>query len=338
MIDHHEDEGLYKDSADPRVVTVPTGSCSSLVTSLLTQHTPDSIPSELATLLISAILIDTNGLKPGGKAEPQDREAVSYLLPHSQFFQAHGIQSPKTSSFHNGSKSPTSLSHSSNDHASPSSSSVHELPSVQEHTKVLMEKKNSVSHLSTRDLLRRDYKEYTWKPSWPTSSSSPNTSPSLGRASTSSPIPSNNNTIQIGLATVPRGLKDWIPSDPDFWPATDKYLEERHLSALGILTTFKGKKGKGKHKRQMLWLVKEGETELRDRLWKGLEASKELKVKVKELKKYHGPSGDSGGAEKLTERVRIYKQGNAEATRKVTAPIVRTIIEGNGNANGNGKL
>lgn len=86
----------------------------------------------------------------------------------------------------------------------------------------------------------------------------------------------------------------------------------------------------------MLWLVREGEGELGERLWRGLEESRELKVKVKEMRKYVGAgAGAAGGsaAERMAGRVRIYKQGNAEATRKVTAPIVRTIVEGS-NENG----
>lgn len=241
------------------------------------------------------------------------------------------------------------------------------MSSIQELTNVLMAKKTSVAHLSTRDLLRRDYKEYTWKPSWSTavsasSSSKTSSSDTHTPSSTSSSTPPANassasntsaTTIQIGLATVPRGLKDWLPNDSEFWCASQNYLDERNLSALGILTTFRSKGGKGKHKREMLWLVKEGETELRDRLYKGLEESKELKVKVKEIKKYAGTGAGAGGsgsggagaggkegAEKVTGRVRIYKQGNADATRKVTAPIVRTIVEGNSNENGTtgGKL
>lgn len=162
--------------------------------------------------------------------------------------------------------------------------------------------------------------------------------------------------MQIGLATVPRGLKDWLPNDSEFWSASQSYLDERNLSALGILTTFRGKGGKGKHKREMLWLVKDGESELKDRLWKGLEESKDLKIKVKEVKKYTGTGTGTGagaggsvcagamgtgrkdGAEKVGERVRIYKQGNADATRKVTAPIVRTIVEGSQNGAAGGKL
>lgn len=53
IIDHHADEGFHED-ASPRVITVPTGSCSSLVTLHFAQSlSPHDIPQELANLLIS---------------------------------------------------------------------------------------------------------------------------------------------------------------------------------------------------------------------------------------------------------------------------------------------
>lgn len=58
VIDHHEDEGLYKD-AQPRIIG-PAGSCASHVATLLP---PTPLP-EVATVLLTAILIDTDGLKP----------------------------------------------------------------------------------------------------------------------------------------------------------------------------------------------------------------------------------------------------------------------------------
>ncbi|KAG1908883.1 uncharacterized protein F5891DRAFT_31463 [Suillus fuscotomentosus] len=68
VIDHHEDEGQYKDTSttNPRIVE-PAGSCSSLVTRLYQSSSNLSIPPEMSTLLLSAILIDTRGLKDGAK-------------------------------------------------------------------------------------------------------------------------------------------------------------------------------------------------------------------------------------------------------------------------------
>lgn len=191
---------------------------------------------------------------------------------------------------------------------------VREVPRI-ERTKGLFERKGSVEGLSTRDMLRWDYEEYRLRPSWTGNSTA--------------------TTIQIGMSTVPRDLKEWIPSDPEFWTACERYIDERNLSALGILAVFKAKMntGKTKIKRRMLWITRnEGEVdaELRERLWKGLEASKVLKVKVTAVRKLGG--GEYGV--NMGDRVRYYRQGNSEMTRKTTAPIVRNIVQGGVGANG----
>jgi exopolyphosphatase len=65
---------LYIGAVDPRVVA-PSRSCASHVAALA----PPNLPSDLATLLLSAILIDTGGLKPGEKAPPIDLRAANLL-------------------------------------------------------------------------------------------------------------------------------------------------------------------------------------------------------------------------------------------------------------------
>ncbi|TFY76065.1 hypothetical protein EWM64_g7946 [Hericium alpestre] len=97
VIDHHADEGNHIDTADPRIVAVPTGSCASLVAPLL-RDAPDT-PSELATLLLAAICIDTDGLKLGGKAEQADRDAVALLLPRSTLAQQQPSSPTRSTTF-----------------------------------------------------------------------------------------------------------------------------------------------------------------------------------------------------------------------------------------------
>ncbi|KZT28216.1 DHH phosphoesterase [Neolentinus lepideus HHB14362 ss-1] len=277
IVDHHEDEGHHKDTADPRIIAVPTGSCTSLVAKLFKEQCPDSMTPELATLLLSGILIDTSGLKPGGKAELADREAAAFLLPTASQSQNQSLV-----------------------WVAGAGGSQLELDIVGL-TNVLQEKKASISHLSTYDLLRRDYKEYSLTPHWAPS-----------------------EPILVGLATVPKGLKPWIPEDEEFWMQTEKWMDERCLTVLGILTTFRSKKGK--HKRQMLFIIREGEErdELATRLWKGLEDNEELKVKRKKLEKF-----DSQRKDHDENKMRIYKQRNAHATRKTIAPLVKHIVEQN---------
>lgn len=300
VVDHHVDEGFYKD-ADTRVVN-PAGSCASHVANLC----PEDIPTELASLLLSAIVIDTSGLKAGGKALQVDREAAALLVPK------------------------THLSSSLVPGSMPNPDNVADLQPVRELTKVLSDKKNSVSHLKTGDLLRRDYKQYVLELPWAYVGAS----------------------INAGLSTVPVDLRSLIPRDSKkFWSSIKQWMEERKLSVLGVLTSFRGEKtlgnfGKAKHKRQMLWVVRDAAEEtsvktgdvsaqasessvkldigaLASRLWGGLEASEDLKVEKQKLEKF-GTSSEEADTSMV---VRVYKQGNSDATRKVTAPLMKKIIE-----------
>lgn len=133
VLDHHEDEQQHLD-ANPRVIQ-PVGSCASLVT----LHFGDkwgAEPSEnlqsVATLLLAAILIDTNGLKKGGKATSTDFQAAQMLIPHTTLSAASSTIKAETP-----------------------------LPgAVEKFSRELADTKGSVEHLSVKDLFRRDYKEY----------------------------------------------------------------------------------------------------------------------------------------------------------------------------------
>ncbi|KAI0089394.1 DHH phosphoesterase [Irpex rosettiformis] len=283
IVDHHEDEGYHKETAEPRIVKSPIGSASSLVARFLQSHCADRLPPELAIFLLSAILVDTAGLQPGGKAGEDDRAIVPYLLSRANF--ASG-----------------SLT---------GDSELHFIPELQDLTSTLLAKKGEVSHFNTRDLLRRDYKEYSLVPSI-----------------------QPEKTILVGLATVPVGLKTWIHrvGEEDFWTSTQKYIQDRDLTALGILTSFRDsdhptkKHHEGKHRREQLFLVREGVVEgLADKLFDGLKHAKTLDLKKRNLSEDYGTK-KSWVREGLT--VRVWEQGNAHATRKVTAPLVKNIIEG----------
>ncbi|KAG2141288.1 hypothetical protein DEU56DRAFT_796109 [Suillus clintonianus] len=297
VIDHHEDEGQYKDTANPRIVE-PAGSCSSLVARLYQSSSNLSIPPELSTLLLSSILVDTRGLKEGGKALDVDREAAAFLIPHYL------------------------LAHDEEVFISSDHQPITQHPSVQSLSTTLAEKKLSVSHLSTRDLLRRDYKEYAF------------TTPAPDDAAQSS------NGIRVGLATVPLRLSALFASSNHPMQEIQDWLAERDLSILGVLTTFRNKKGKGR--REQLWIIKTGDEGIAEKLWEGLEASKELELKRLDFSKFVGSadtaeeSEDEDTEEVTTDEAqfgasyvaRAYKQGNADATRKQTAPILRRLMEG----------
>ncbi|KAJ8579458.1 DHH phosphoesterase [Rhizopogon salebrosus TDB-379] len=159
IIDHHADEEKYL-TAKPRIIETEAGSCASLVARIFASLNL-GMPGGLATLLLSAILIDTKGLK-GGKTSDIDRESAAFLLPLSPLTEGEEITPP---------------------------SDVEHLPSVQSLFANLDKKKSDVSDLSTRDLLRRDYKEYAFNV------------PSSDLETQSS------QTITAGLATVPLLLR-----------------------------------------------------------------------------------------------------------------------------------
>ncbi|KAI5120029.1 hypothetical protein M0805_004658 [Coniferiporia weirii] len=314
VLDHHSDEGLYKGTADPRTI-VSSGSATSIVARHFQLSDPNGelqILPELATLLFCGALLDTSGLKPGGKAVALDYESAAYLFPRS----------------HLASSGPFDVSESAASAASPWRSLSQEL----------QERKSSVAHLSSTDLLRRDYKQYEWTPLWGADS--------------------ERRSIHIGLSTVPLGLKSWLPRGvSEFWDSVDRFMDERNLDVLGILTTFhsekKGKEGGhksqtdakkkhaekkhetgeakdekvGKHKRQVLFVVRElPGGGLEERLWAGLEGSGELELKRRPIQKYTKDASTDGGID--NRKARAYKQHNTKATRKTVAPLLKQIIEG----------
>ncbi len=273
IVDHHADENRHPE-ASPRIVESPTGSCSSLIGRLIQREWDAGMSRPVARMLLCAILIDTGGLKAGGKAEVTDREVAPFLLERAELV---------------GAGAGTIVD-------------VHDVKETKELTQVLATRKSSVDLLSPRDLIRRDYKEYRFVPSW-----------------------TAEGSLLVGLASVPRSIEAITGADQEgrqkLATACAGWIKERGLDMLGILTSWKdegkGRK-KGKHRREMLWVVRADE-EVEGRLWRGLEGSAEVQL---ELKK--------SGMEEAAGRdlkMRVYEQGNGQATRKVIAPLVRAIVE-----------
>lgn len=153
IIDHHEDE-QRSPNAKVREIVFPTGSSSSLVTRHFQPQWQASIsspagvngspvPRELATLLLSSIMIDTQDLKEGGKATDLDRAAAAFLYPLSTFVD-------------------------DNQPASMASITGDNVPEpLLNYGEELIKVKFDVSGMSTHDLLLRDYKQYIWHPKQP---------------------------------------------------------------------------------------------------------------------------------------------------------------------------
>ncbi|KDQ07539.1 hypothetical protein BOTBODRAFT_607928 [Botryobasidium botryosum FD-172 SS1] len=263
VIDHHADEGLYPD-ADPRDIIL-VGSASSLVA----RHFKDAWtsldpppPPEVATLLLSAIFIDTGGLKPKGKAEKIDHESAEFLLPLSTFSPSHA-------------------------HSDGSIGTASAPPSIADITEELSTQKADVSRLDSRDLLRRDYKEFVV------------------------------SGTRVGLSTVPLGPKPWLEKDPELGRALDAWAEERKLDVAGVLVTYRTEKKNKKRRGIILW-VRPGEEALAKKLEKGLEKNKELDL---------DPMKGAMGLAEAGRRVKVWDQLNTDATRKVVAPAIQAILE-----------
>jgi len=129
IFDHHDDEDYHK-QADPRIIRVPTGSCASLIADhfRLRFPPPSDAISDVASLLDSAIVIDTSAL--GGKATPVDKSAHEFLYPLSHF----------------GTLSATSAE------------AAAEAKTISEIKKILNKAREAVTKMPGRDLLRRDFK------------------------------------------------------------------------------------------------------------------------------------------------------------------------------------
>jgi len=315
IVDHHEDEGKYLDTASPRIIE-PAGSCASLVTRVIMSYPMIQIPPELATLLVSAIVIDTHGLRRGKKAIDVDYETSAWLLlranaPSPGNLVEQTVETPQH---------------------------VPDHPWIQSLSDALSAKKSVLSHLNTRDLLRRDYKEYIFN--------------------LSSTICGNTPcSIKGGLATVPLPLSTFFsPSPTSAVVATQEWMKERGLSVLGVLTTYKSKQGKSK--RELMWVVDENVCgpKLPQALFDGFTANEVLQVKRAKFARY-GFDSHAGRVENERDEVergsideeesvgeqavaseaspfgvglaaRIYRQKNPTATRKQVAPILKQVLEG----------
>ena len=137
VIDHHENPPKKPSTAEVYDIRTPTGSCASLVTDNFKHIWSDNVDNEigksLADLLIQAIVIDTNNLKPHGKAQKVDHDAYQFLLPKSSFNNINIL------------------------------STEHNNPTIVLYDQ-LQESKSDISSLDNLQLLRRDYKRvYTTK-------------------------------------------------------------------------------------------------------------------------------------------------------------------------------
>lgn len=255
IVDHHDPgQTSFDSSISPQRIDPTVGSCSSLVAT--TFFTADSksdlrLTPSAASLLIMAILIDT-GLRPterGGKFSRADAQALEILLPSS------GILYTQLESL--GSE--------------------------------LAERKANVSDLSSRDLLRRDYKEYR-----------------------------TSAGTKWGLSTVPLELLDFANKGKGLASEIERWMAERDLRIAGVLTSYSSKRT-SKHKRELLLCVDNAQ-EL-SWLFEALERdSGSLELS--------GWDKDKALVQSGGDKMRVWRQKNSKATRKQVAPLLEQTLDG----------
>lgn len=296
IIDHHEDLGLFK-NAKPRWIQVPTGSCASLVTEHFYPSIRESkgrnIPKELADLLISAIVIDTDNVKPApkGKAVDTDVSAISHLIPLSSF-------SSSTPTIKTASVESTTTSQSGDSDSTQVLASWH---------KLLAEKKYDLSPLQGRDLLRRDYKEYE---------------------SDTKHIRSGLSSVPMALKewlSRPEINNQWekILIEMENWG------KERNLDIVGVLTSYftQKKDGTTKKGREELYLFIERQDspvsiEQLYSVFGHLEKDDTLELAELKIGNPAFPKDSE-----WQRRVFSYEQKQTRATRKQVAPALKKAIE-----------
>jgi len=325
IIDHHEDEKAHPDAAT-KLIQVPTGSCSSLVvkhfkdkwvaanaaaaqapatngdvnrgTGANGETTSGPIPVQVPSLLLQALIIDTRGVKPGGKATATDVAAAEFLYPLSIFDKS------------------ASASHGLEGEAGAGDSMPAALGDI---FTALSDAKSDVSKLDTKDLLVRDYKEYelpTSSPTYPV-------------------IRAGLSTVPVGFKSWLERESDWssLMGGVDGYMADRKLDIEGILTSFSNkegkhrreLLLAVGTAGNAK-------LTAEDAQRYLAELVSGLESSTELElapwekggaVAVKKLLLGKRVELDDPARGRWAK---VWKQKNAKATRKQVAPLLRDAV------------
>ena len=289
IIDHHRDEGLYK-SAKLRLIHVPTGSCTSLVTLYIRRTRGDNftIPIEVATLLLSGVLIDTRGLIEDDKAVNEDHEAAAYLVPRSvvTFSTSDQIQ--------------VQLSD-----GSP----------VKTLSDELRKEKSSVESLTMDELLRRDYKQYNHHSSW----TPDHKEVVVGLASVVL-------SLQFCIDREPTEFWEQVDSFMDDRCLDVLGILTNFEEETGGAKSTEGFDGEGTVRRQALFVIRDfPEGGIEERFWTGLEASRECGFVLRPFSEFTKKVTNGGVG---SRKARAYEQSQADQSRKTIAPLVKKIIEG----------
>ncbi|PWY97116.1 DHH phosphoesterase [Testicularia cyperi] len=378
VVDHHEDVGDHA-GAKLRIVKSPSkepvGSASSLVASLFAESFAKAPRSDglrqVADLLISAIVIDTDNLRPAprGKATTTDFEAVKILFPVSSFGSPETMAQIRQTAHDFSPFNHTALDATSVEPIQPISPSE-ETDSATQSAKIILapywqilsQSKMAVSHLSGRDLLRRDYKEVDF-------------------ASPEHADPADADVaLKLGFASVPISIVEWLHKDRPvtrlseatdakaeveaawsaWWKVLDDWMNERKIDIAVMTGSYRvadGEVDAGKHKRELVLafaprsLPESKASTLWNHLRKGLEADAHTTLDQTDRrlmleqpwKGQRLPESAGGKRERVAgidadgrrtaphqqspRWARVYKQANTRANRKIVLPAVISVLK-----------
>ena len=270
IIDHHEDENVAKD-ADPRIIT-KSGSCSSLVFNYFYTNLKDKTifeTSDVCGLLLGPLLIDTSNMTQ--KVEMEDSVAFSRYI---MLLQDSHI-----------STNMTQLTRAASDVSTESL--------MLTYYDTLKTAKKDLSCLSFFDILRKDYKQFTF------------------------------NGLRVGFSSLGK-LYLWIFnkfSGNDIEEALLRTINYHKLDML-VITTSYTKKTNNEYTREFSYYFKLDAPRAGDLKEIGTLAHQALSLndKIYDYESF---------AKKLlsVSNLFLFNQGNVQASRKQVVPIVKDILE-----------
>ncbi|PIA17285.1 DHH phosphoesterase [Coemansia reversa NRRL 1564] len=288
IVDHHTDEGRCPDAWWRQIE--PVGSCTTLVAAKLralaiAASSSDLISAPLAKMLLAPILLDTSNMNPAAsRATDKDIEYASWLVPQVQW--AWPSTSTTTVNWQNENSDSDQLSLSLNVH------------STDELYRTLDKLKGDVSHLSSYDLLRKDYKQWDVKDA-------------------------GGNNWTVGISSISYRLRKWLKRDgrDNIEDAVAKWVEYQNLDLALVMTHGKAKEEKGGPKiygRDLTVVFSSTSTtpESRRMVLAGLLAADSL-----ELRSYFNSDAATDAF------IHFYSQTRTTSSRKQVFPAIKSVIE-----------
>ncbi|ORX72667.1 DHH phosphoesterase [Linderina pennispora] len=264
IVDHHADEGKSQGAKVRQIETV--GSCSTLVAERI-KGLGDLVEPTLARMLLAPILIDTTNLSPAAKrATPKDIDMAGWLTPQVDC-------------------TPMAEGNVTADNETLAVADPAQL------FKTLDKLKGKVSHLSSRDLLRKDYKQ--WQVADP-----------------------SGTAWSVGISSISYRLKKWLKRDgkKDIKNAIQSWVAEQKLDIALVMThgKVKDESGEKAYGRELLVVFPESTdkavVDKQEKVLRALRDTEEL-----ELAEFYDPA--------KPEYLFF-------ASRKQVFPAVKAIIEG----------